>query len=618
MDGTRFTEEDAEKLLAENPRCVVIPEGVTSFMRSPFADNTEIEEIHLPKSIMGIGTAFQNNEKLTRVEYAGTVAEWEKVTGIYELLETSAKIVKCSDGEWEVPTLHIGSSYKGGKYLKKCAKFAESVVIPSDVEEICGNAFSGCKKIKSLTIPESVKTIRSANYDGHFAFDRMESLEEIEIPATVESFEAKFCGCASLKAVRMKFTQKELYSSTFRCVQSKMEKDENGKLHNVRTERTCPSLETVELPVVETIKKCLKDLPSLKRVIFPDELGSLDPLDIVSIPESAEIVVGENAKIGKATIEKDGKPTAEIIYAKKTGRLLAVRTKETRLALPDFIKQIEPNCFPPSVIELSMSKSLKKIKFPKKNRYGDYDTAIGCSKNLLAFLENYDLSSTDSAKEKAKKEKIATVEAVGAGGLALAELDGLDVETTAVTKPRVGSQLTVKLPYNHSLSFFFPKKQKEEEAAALKTLFAALKAAHDETDSSRLDYLEGVYNAQSGVKSVLQCEFKADTLENGVALCLLDKKLADTGAKIVFEGSFDNSNPYTKRGVVAKFHCGGRFVLFIERIEGKFHSTFSITSDYDDLKNVVLAAKNAESADEIRAVETGFAFRVIDSEAWRA
>ena len=606
MEEIRFTKEDAQKLLAENPRCVVIPEGVTSFMSYPFADNTEIEEIHLPKSIMGIGTAFQNNEKLTRVEYAGTVAEWEKVTGIYELLETSAKIVKCSDGEWEVPTLDIRSSYKGGKYLKKCAKFAESVVIPSDVEEICGNAFSGCKKIKSLTIPESVKTIRSANYDGHFAFDRMESLEEIEIPATVESFEAKFCGCTSLKTVRLKFTQKEIWGTTFH-ENMKIGVDKSGTVwRDIRKELTCTALETVELPIVETINKCLKNLPALKTVIFPDELGSLDPLDILSIPESAEIVVGENAKIAKTYIEKDGKTTAEIIYVKKTGRLLAVRTKETKLALPDCIKQIEPNCFPPCVIELTLPKSLKKIKLPKKDIWYDYEIDIKCSKNLLAFLENYDINSSDAVKKKLKKEKIATVNAVGAGGLALAKLDGLEVETKAVTKPRVGSTISVKLPYEYKIEFFYPKKQKPEEQEALTALFAALTAEHDESTESKLEYLENIWNVGNKNKEILKAELTKADFDDATIQVLLEKKLEGTGVKATVENH------------IVKFVVQNRFIVVCKATYPKYaYSPFRIDSDFEMLKNSAEKIAAAKSLEEVQAEVKWLEAFAIDTQNWK-
>ncbi|MCR5126331.1 MAG: leucine-rich repeat domain-containing protein [Treponema sp.] len=606
MEETRFTKEDAQKLLAENPRCVVIPEGGTSFISYPFADNTEIEEIHLPKSIMGIGTAFQNNEKLTKVEYAGTVAEWEKVTGIYELLETSAKIVKCSDGEWEVPTLDIRSSYKGGKYLKKCAKFAESVVIPSDVEEICGNAFSNCKHIKSLKIPSSVKAIRSSNYDGHFAFDRMESLEEIEIPATVESFEAKFCGCTSLKTVRLKFTQKEIWGSTFQeTVTVGRKQDENGRWRDIREKLTCPALETVELPIVETINKCLKDLPALKTVIFPDELGSLNPLDIISIPESAEIVLGENAKIAKTYIEKDGKTTAEIIYVKKTGRLLAVRTKETSLVLPDCIKQIEPNCFPPCVIELEMPKTLKKIKLPKKDRWDDYEIDITCSKNLLAFLENYDLSSSDAVKEKLKKEKIATIEATGTGGLALAELDGLEVETKPVTKPRVGSTVTVKLPYEHKIEFFYPKKQKSDEQEALTSLFTALKAEHDDTTESKLDYLEKIFNVGQQNKEILKAELTKADFDDATIQVLLTKKLEGTEVKSAVENH------------IVKLVAQDRFAVVCKAEYPKYaYSPFRIDSDFEMLKNSAEKIAVAKSKEEVRDEVEWLLPCVIDMNGW--
>ena len=592
MDGTRFTKEDAEKLLAENPRCVVIPEGVTSFMSYPFADNASIEEIHLPKSITSIEMAFKNNENLTVIEYSGTLVEWEKIINIYAMLETRAKSVKCADGEWEVPTLHITTNYNKSRVLQKCARFAESVEIPDDVAEILGNAFSNCKHIKSLKIPSSVKAIKSSNFDGHFAFDKMESLEEIEIPATVESFEAKFCGCTSLKTVRMKFTQKEIYGDTFTTRTGK------GEV------LTCPALETVELPIVETINSCLHDLPNLKKVIIPDEMGSLEARDIISIPESAEIVVGENAKIAKTVID-EGK--IEVYFVKKTGRLLAVRTKELAVALPEGIKIVEPICFPKCIIDLTLPKSIRKIKD---------NLNFGCSKNVLEYLKNFNIEGTDAAKEKAKKEKIAQVAAVGAGGLAMSELDGLETEIAPVTKPRVGSSVKVKLPYNHEISFFYPKKQKDEEKEALTKLFSLLKAAHDDTDSSKLDYLETVFNLPNDVKETLNCELVKGVLDDDVALCHLQKKLGDTGVKIKFEGTLKETK-YSKEGSIAKFYCGERFLLIIERSESRYRSTFAIDKDYDDLKNVILTAMKAKSADEIREVESGFTFRIIDNSIWR-
>lgn len=592
MEETSFTKEDAQKLLAENPRCVVIPEGGTSFMSYPFADNTEIEEIHLPKSITSIEMAFKNNENLTVIEYSGTLVEWEKIINIYAMLETRAKSVKCADGEWEVPTLHITTNYSKSRVLQKCARFAESVVIPDDVAEIHGNAFSGCKRIKSLTIPSSVKAIKSSNFDGHFAFDKMESLEEIEIPATVESFEAKFCGCTSLKTVRMKFTQKEIYGDTFTTRTGK------GEV------LTCPALETVELPIVQTINSCLHDLPNLKKVIIPDAMGSLEARDIISIPESAEIVVGENAKIAKSVID-EGK--TEVYFVKKTGRLLAVRTKELAVALSEGIKIVEPICFPKCIIDLTLPKSIRKIKD---------NLNFGCSKNVLEYLKNFNIEGTDAAKEKAKKEKIAQVAAVGAGGLAMSELDGLETEIAPVTKPRVGSSVKVKLPYNHEISFFYPKKQKDEEKEALTKLFSILKAAHDDTDSSKLDYLEELFNLPNDVKEKLNCELVKGVLDDDVALCHLQKKLGDTGVKIVLEKGY-NSSRFKSSDTIAKFYCGSRFLLIIERSESRYRSTFAIDKDYDDLKNVILTAMKAKSADEIREVESGFTFRIIDNSIWR-
>ena len=81
-------------------------------------------------------------------------------------------------------------------------------------------------------------------------------------------------------------------------------------------------------------------------------------------------------------------------------------------------------------------------------------------------------------------------EAKGKSEAALSELDGLEVEKEEIEKPRVGYKVSVKLPFEYSVSFFFPNRAKEEEISAISALFASLKKERGDTIDSKLDYLE--------------------------------------------------------------------------------------------------------------------------------
>lgn len=71
--------------------------------------------------------------------------------------------------------------------------YIESVVITSNVREICYMAFSDCKKLKIVDIEEGVETIR------HCAFINSSALSLVNIPSSVTHIGgAAFCRCPNL------------------------------------------------------------------------------------------------------------------------------------------------------------------------------------------------------------------------------------------------------------------------------------------------------------------------------------------------------------------------------------------------------------------------------------
>ena len=64
-------------------------------------------DVVIPEGVKKIGnSAFRGCKSLLSVEFGGSIAQWEAVKGKQWLLKyVSAKTVKCSDGEWQKPSL---------------------------------------------------------------------------------------------------------------------------------------------------------------------------------------------------------------------------------------------------------------------------------------------------------------------------------------------------------------------------------------------------------------------------------------------------------------------------------------------------------------------------------
>ena len=110
----------------------------------------------------------------------------------------SAKKVELVTVEKDITDLYLGSTitYNGVKYR---------------IKSIGEEAFSGCKSLTSITIPNSVTSIE----DG--AFKRCKSLTSIIIPNSVKSIgRDAFAGCSSLTSIIVEKGNK-IYDSRNNC-----------------------------------------------------------------------------------------------------------------------------------------------------------------------------------------------------------------------------------------------------------------------------------------------------------------------------------------------------------------------------------------------------------------
>ena len=146
---------------------LAIPEGIHTIGRSAFpyiSQCLNIEKIFIPMSVMKIEKlAFEGGSRKWLRE-KGWGAEIEK-TGSKELqIHYGGNIRSWCKIDFEDEDSNPLRIADGGFFIK--GELVENIIIPEGITEIKQYAFSGCWKPKSITLPETLKTIG----DGAFCY----------------------------------------------------------------------------------------------------------------------------------------------------------------------------------------------------------------------------------------------------------------------------------------------------------------------------------------------------------------------------------------------------------------------------------------------------------------
>ena len=160
---------------------ITIPDGATSIGNWAFKDCTSLASVTIPSSVAEIGGyVFENCISLTEIKVASTNSNFASVDGI--LYDKDKTTIKCypAGKKNESYTINDGVMYIGSEAFEYCVNL-KSVIIPNSVKSIEAYAFIGCANLRSVTIPDSVTQI------DREAFENCKNLMSVTIPSCVEN-----------------------------------------------------------------------------------------------------------------------------------------------------------------------------------------------------------------------------------------------------------------------------------------------------------------------------------------------------------------------------------------------------------------------------------------------
>ena len=293
------------------------------------------------------GSEYEYGVRITRCDknVSGKVVIPEAIEG-YEVKWISSYAFSSCKNITEI-TIPDSVTEIGNSAFSGCTSLAE-IVIPDSVTSICGSAFSGCTSLAEITIPDSVTSI------GGSAFEGCASLAEIVIPDSVtEIGSSAFSGCTSLSKVDLPKKLSTIEAYTF-----------SG----------CSSLESIVIPDGVTAigtwseyentyyGSSFSGCKSLKEIVIPDSVTSIGSSAFSNCTSLESITIGRGVeslgdewiascrRLENITVSPENKTYSSVdgvLFNKDKSELSAypIGNKLSSYTIPDGVEKIGKKAF---------------------------------------------------------------------------------------------------------------------------------------------------------------------------------------------------------------------------------------------------------------------------------
>ena len=242
-----------------------IPEGTTRIGNNVFKSCKQITSVSIPDSVKEIGfAAFNGCCGLTTV----TIPEGVVSLGLGSTFQNCTSLTSV---HWNAIDCQIlpcktegnGSWYPPFMNLKNLTTF----ILGENVQRIPDSLCSNCSSLKSIEIPDTVKSI------GLYAFQNCNSLTSVIIPNSVIKIEKlAFIGCTNLSEIAIPDNITEIERSVFNhCGLKSFVLPNNVKEIGIRAFRECAELRYIVIPSsVNSIgEEAFFDCKNLSEIIIP-------------------------------------------------------------------------------------------------------------------------------------------------------------------------------------------------------------------------------------------------------------------------------------------------------------------------------------------------------------